>query len=117
LRPGEKLHEELVIGDSVERTAIPKIMCAKEDYLSPEQVRSALSVLKELCEQRDCEGLRRLFLCVVDGYAPNGPLVDRLWNEQAENSHPARRAPAPPGSPPSRPLPRDQTTPLAALAR
>jgi FlaA1/EpsC-like NDP-sugar epimerase len=86
LRPGEKLHEELVIGTSVERTAIPKIMCAKEDYLPPEQIHSLLRLLNELCQQRDCEALRRVFLRAVEGYAPNGPLVDRLWLQRSESS-------------------------------
>ena len=90
LRPGEKLHEELIIGNSVERTAIPKIMCAKEDCLSTEQIHSLLRLLNELCEQRDCEALRKVFLRAVEGYAPSGPLVDRLWLRQSESSLQAR---------------------------
>jgi hypothetical protein len=85
LRPGEKLHEELVIGDCVKPTLIPKIMCAMEDRLSAEQVHAVLRLLKELCDQHDCEGLRKLFLRVVDGYAPSGALVDPLWDRSSES--------------------------------
>jgi FlaA1/EpsC-like NDP-sugar epimerase len=86
LRDGEKLHEELIIGSNVERTAIPKIMCAKEDCPSPEQIHSLLRLVKEFCGQQDCEALRSLFMRAVEGYAPSGPLVDRLWQRQAEGS-------------------------------
>jgi len=86
LRPGEKLHEELVIGTRIERTVVPKIMCANEDCLSAEQVYPLVRLLNELCEQHDCEALRRFFLRAVEGYAPSGPLVDPLWRQQPEGS-------------------------------
>jgi FlaA1/EpsC-like NDP-sugar epimerase len=85
LRPGEKLHEELLIGNNVERTAVPKIMCAKEDHTSLEQIGSLLRLVNELCAQNDCEALRRVFLRTVEGYAPSERLVDRLWLRQTES--------------------------------
>jgi FlaA1/EpsC-like NDP-sugar epimerase len=92
LRPGEKLHEELVIGDCVKPTLIPKIMCAMEDRLSAEQVHAILRLLKELCDQHDCEGLRKLFLRAVEGYAPSGALVDPLWDRSSESLLRAKRS-------------------------
>ena len=84
LRPGERLHEELIIGDKVERTALLKIMCVREHCLSLEQVRLSIQLLNELCAQHDCEALRRMLLRTVQGYAPSGPLVDRLWLRQVD---------------------------------
>ena len=84
MRPGERLHEELIIGDKVERTALLKIMCVREHCLSLEQVRLSIQLLNELCAQHDCEALRRMLLRTVQGYAPSGPLVDRLWLRQVD---------------------------------
>jgi FlaA1/EpsC-like NDP-sugar epimerase len=86
LRPGEKLHEELVIGNKVEPTAHPKIMCAKEDCPPPEQIHALLQILIDLCAWRDCDAIRKMFLSAVDGYAPSGPLMDRLWLRQLESA-------------------------------
>jgi FlaA1/EpsC-like NDP-sugar epimerase len=87
LRPGEKLHEELVIGNKVEPTAHPKIICAKEGCPPPEQIHSLLQILIDLCAWHDCDAIRKVFLRAVDGYAPSGPLMDRLWLRQLESSH------------------------------
>src|SRR5262249_53519578 len=86
LRPGEKICEELVIGNNVESTAHPRVLCAKEACLPPEQVRFLIRMLKKLCARHDCEGVLQLFQRVADGYLPNGPLMDRLWGQQLESS-------------------------------
>jgi FlaA1/EpsC-like NDP-sugar epimerase len=49
LRPGEKLYEELLIGNNSEWTKHPRIMKAQENYLEFEYLHQQLSVLKELC--------------------------------------------------------------------
>ncbi|MDG6404389.1 polysaccharide biosynthesis protein, partial [Pseudomonas quasicaspiana] len=45
LRPGEKLYEELLIGDNVVSTQHPMIMSANEDYLSWEKMKDYLDQL------------------------------------------------------------------------
>jgi FlaA1/EpsC-like NDP-sugar epimerase len=94
LRPGEKLVEELFIGNCVEPTAHPRILCAREACLSRGQVRFILRLLSKLCAQHDCEGVRQIFMYAVDGYQPDRPLIDRLWEQRLESSrgtvaHPA----------------------------
>ena len=86
LRPGEKLCEELVIGNCVEPTVHPRILCAREVCLSLEQVRFLLRLLSKLCARHDCEGVRQVFLHAADGYQPDRPLIDRLWEQQLESS-------------------------------
>jgi FlaA1/EpsC-like NDP-sugar epimerase len=94
LRPGEKLVEELVIGNCVEPTAHPRIRCAREACLPLEQVRFLLRLLSKLCARHDCEGVRQIFLHAADGYQPDTPLIDRLWEQQLENSRRAAPVPA-----------------------
>jgi UDP-N-acetylglucosamine 4,6-dehydratase len=96
LRPGEKLVEELIIGNCVEPTAHPRILCAREACLPLEQVRFLLRLLSKLCARYDCEGVRQIFLHAADGYQPERPLIDRLWEQRLESSrqadaHPARK--------------------------
>ena len=94
LRPGEKLCEELVIGNCVEPTAHPRILCAREACLSLEQVRLLIRLLSKVCARHDCEGVRQVFLCAADGYQPDRPLIDRLWEQQLESSRQAAARPA-----------------------
>ena len=46
LRSGEKLFEELLIGDNVMKTENPKIHVAREEFLSPEELRPLLDWIK-----------------------------------------------------------------------
>lgn len=53
LRPGEKLHEELLIGSDMLTTPHPKILRAQEDHLSELEMAKALNALKQAIETRD----------------------------------------------------------------
>ncbi|NVO99668.1 polysaccharide biosynthesis protein [Photobacterium damselae subsp. damselae] len=59
LRPGEKLYEELLIGSNVEGSSHPKIMTAKEDKLSWDEMEELLKILDDCCHRFDDE-------CVID---------------------------------------------------
>jgi FlaA1/EpsC-like NDP-sugar epimerase len=76
LRPGEKLYEELLIGDSVSPTEHPMIMRANEEYLSWEQFKVHLSELLNAVERDDYERVRQLLRETVSGYKPEGEIVD-----------------------------------------
>ncbi|MEY8882336.1 polysaccharide biosynthesis protein [Donghicola sp. XS_ASV15] len=58
LRPGEKLHEELLIGQDMLTTPHPKILRARESHLSEIQVASALNDLRLAIEAGDTEAVR-----------------------------------------------------------
>ncbi|MOA49530.1 Polysaccharide biosynthesis protein [compost metagenome] len=53
LRPGEKLYEELLIGDGVLATDHPRIMRAQEYHLPPAQLAGHLAALREACAALD----------------------------------------------------------------
>lgn len=59
LRPGEKLYEELLIGSNVEGSSHPKIMTAKEDKLSWDEMEELLTILDDCCHRFDDE-------CVIE---------------------------------------------------
>lgn len=78
LRPGEKLFEELLIGDNVEGTGHPMIMCASEDFLPWDTLKARLSELLTALDADDYDHVRRVLCNTVSGYAPQGEIVDWL---------------------------------------
>jgi len=84
LRPGEKLYEELLIGDDVTPTDHPMIMRANEDHLPWEAFKLALEQLMVAVEQDDYVRVRQLLRETVSGYAPEGEIVDWIHSRQAK---------------------------------
>lgn len=80
LRPGEKLYEELLIGDNVAPTQHPMIMSASEDYLEWDLLKGVLRDLLSAIEAHDYAKVRQLLRETVSGYAPDGDIVD--WVHQ-----------------------------------
>ena len=78
LRPGEKLFEELLIGDSVTGTEHPKILRANEIFVEEGIVAEALSQVEEAENCLDAESARSILQSVVGGFKPNSALVDLL---------------------------------------
>ena len=76
LRPGEKLYEELLIGDNVSPTEHPMIMRANEEHLPWELFKERLSELLVAVECDDYERVRQLLRETVNGYKPEGEIVD-----------------------------------------
>ena len=79
LRPGEKLYEELLIGDDPQGTSHPRIMMAREVFLHWEQVEDVLSQLQRASQLFDCRGVIEVLKNAGTGYAPNGDLEDLVW--------------------------------------
>ncbi|MGH8353738.1 MAG: polysaccharide biosynthesis protein [Pseudomonas sp.] len=86
LRPGEKLYEELLIGDNVSPTDHPMIMRANEEHLPWEAFKAVLAALLEAVEQDDYARVRQLLQETVNGYAPEGEIVD--WIHQQRRLEP-----------------------------
>lgn len=82
LRPGEKLYEELLIGDNVAATRHPMIMTANEDYLSWDVLKDRLSELLRAIEGDDYNRVRQLLRETVSGYAPDGEIVDWIYQQR-----------------------------------
>jgi len=73
LRPGEKLYEELLIGDNPSPTAHPRIMKAREDYLRWPELQVHLDTLRRASENGDVEAIKAVLRTCVHGYLPQGP--------------------------------------------
>lgn len=82
LRPGEKLYEELLIGDNVAATLHPMIMTASEDYLSWDVLKARLVELLAAVEQDDYSRVRQLLRETVSGYTPDGEIVDWIYQQR-----------------------------------
>lgn len=78
LRPGEKLYEELLLGENVIGTEHPKIMRAHEETLSMDIIIGYLGFIAEAEAQGDASGARRLLEQAVRGFVPSSPVVDYL---------------------------------------
>lgn len=85
LRPGEKLYEELLIGDNPQPTAHPKIMKAHEEFLSWDELKQELEKLNIALDTFDAQSIRVMLKKLVPGYQPSGDSVD--WNGGDSLSH------------------------------
>ena len=86
LRPGEKLYEELLIGEGAQPTSHSMIMRASEEHLSWDALREVLRVLLCAVEQDDYGHLRQLLRGTVSGYSPEGEIVDWIHVQQRTES-------------------------------
>ena len=83
LRPGEKLYEELLIGDNPLPTSHARIMKAHEDFLPWGELQSKLAALGLALDANDVPLIRTLLKDLVPGYQPEGDVVD--WVHLANN--------------------------------
>ena len=71
LRPGEKLYEELLIGNNVSSTSHPRIMRAEENSLEYSYLMQQLSQLKTFCELGKSDQARSILQELVKEYQPS----------------------------------------------
>ena len=81
LRPGEKLYEELLIGDNPEATVHERIMTAREDYVPWIELAPVLSTMRQAAERNDEVQIKSILGQHVHGYGPQG--VETLAPEQS----------------------------------
>jgi len=72
LRPGEKLYEELLIGENPTSTTHPRIMMAKEDFLPWQALNAELALLQDGLAKDDFQVLVGQLQRLVNGYQPSG---------------------------------------------
>lgn len=84
LRPGEKLHEELLLGTNVEGTGHPMIMRAEEECLSYGQIHRHLMELLQYCDQMDCESITSVLNSAVSGFGDHQVRYDHVWKKQGK---------------------------------
>jgi FlaA1/EpsC-like NDP-sugar epimerase len=76
LRAGEKLYEELLIGDTVSATEHEKILRAKEQVIPWAELSTILDRLSEIIQNERHDELRQLLLDTIDGYQPQSATDD-----------------------------------------
>ncbi|MDE2417539.1 MAG: polysaccharide biosynthesis protein [Burkholderiales bacterium] len=75
LRPGEKLYEELLIGDNPTPTAHPRIMKAHEDYLAWPDLEEQLQALQQATRADDVQAIKTVLTRCVHGYGEETQLL------------------------------------------
>ena len=81
LRPGEKLYEELLIGDNVYETDNPMIMRAEEEMMSLDDLMLIIDGLQKAIDIDDQDRLRELLVKAVPGFKPQSNITDILYNK------------------------------------
>lgn len=110
LRPGEKLFEELLIGNNPEPTFHPRILKANETSVPAERLRAELKLLFAGLDSGDMEAVRTLLAKHVPDYRPNSALVDPM-HRSIDNMAGSKRRSA---TAPVAPLAEDLIRPVAA---
>jgi FlaA1/EpsC-like NDP-sugar epimerase len=86
LRPGEKLYEELLIGDNPQPTTHPRIMRAEEDFLPWPELSRHLASLEAVLDENDVPAARAILKKLVSGYTPSVDVVDLVSRETAADT-------------------------------
>lgn len=86
LRPGEKLYEELLIGDNVSGTEHSRIMRAEEHSLSWDLTKQFLDELDKACYSYKCDIVKSLLIDAPTGYQSTEKLNDLVWVQKNDLS-------------------------------
>ncbi|MBR6026942.1 MAG: polysaccharide biosynthesis protein [Neisseriaceae bacterium] len=78
LRPGEKLYEEVLIGENVQGTQHPRIMSAQEKMLAWESLSQLLETLHTACVKRNADTIRAILLQAPTDFSPTDEICDLL---------------------------------------
>jgi FlaA1/EpsC-like NDP-sugar epimerase len=85
LRPGEKLYEELLIGDNASPTKHPLIMRAEEEVLSWNEIQKYIKAFDTALEADDQDRIRGLLLESIKGFSPKCGIEDVLYKEVSKS--------------------------------
>ena len=80
LRPGEKLYEELLIGDDVQKTNHARIMTAQEIMLPWPKLNDIIEQLDSACHNFEHAKIREILQSAPTGYHPNDPIADLVYD-------------------------------------
>ncbi len=84
LRPGEKLYEELLIGDDPKPTSHSRIMKAHEAFVAWPELKEKLDSLELALNSNDVSSIRMMMEALVVGYSPSDEIVDWIYLEKAK---------------------------------
>jgi FlaA1/EpsC-like NDP-sugar epimerase len=81
LRPGEKLYEELLIGNNPKPTQHPLIMKAQEKFVPWDRLQEQLNSLSLALSVNDVPMVRGFLQQLVSEYTPDKEIVDWIYKE------------------------------------
>jgi FlaA1/EpsC-like NDP-sugar epimerase len=84
LRPGEKLYEELLLGDNPQKTQHLKIQKAQDPFIPFNQLEVDLNNLKTLLDHNKVFEVKKLLTKIVKTYHSNSAVVDHVYLEQSK---------------------------------
>ena len=87
IRPGEKLFEELLIGNNVSETAHCRIMRDEDEIVSWQGLKRSLDQLKFALEKNDIPAMRKILQQSISGFVPQCEVNDILWKTEKENTN------------------------------
>ena len=82
LRPGEKLYEELLIGNNPQETKHSKIKKTIDSFIPLSQLNKELDKLERFIATNDVIEVKKLLKQLIKLYQPNSKIVDHLYNER-----------------------------------
>ena len=82
LKPGEKLYEELLIGDNVSTTEHKQILRAEEDFIESSELEHYLNLIKEAEKKDDVQALKDILGQAVSGFNPSEEIVDVVYQKK-----------------------------------
>ena len=82
LRPGEKLFEELLIGDNPQKTKHSKIQKIDDPFIPFEKLEKDLNNLKILLDENDSMGVKNFLRNLIQSYKPHSKIVDHIYVEK-----------------------------------
>ena len=82
LKPGEKLYEELLIGDNVSTTEHKQILRAEEDFIESSELEHYLNLIKEAEKKDDVQALKDILGQAVSGFNPSEEIVDVVYQQK-----------------------------------
>ena len=86
LRPGEKLYEELLIGDNPQRTNHSKIQKTSDPSIPFNELEPDLNILKDLLENNSASEVKDLLYKILKSYKSNSEIVDHIHVEQVSSN-------------------------------
>ena len=85
LRPGEKLYEELLIGENPKKTNHSKIHKTDDPFIPFDQLENNLIKLRDFLENYQVNEVKSLLEKIVKSYKPNSKIIDHIYLEESSS--------------------------------
>jgi FlaA1/EpsC-like NDP-sugar epimerase len=87
LRPGEKLYEELLLGDNPQKTEHAKIQIAQDVFIPFHELEVDLNILKNLLDNNEAAEVKETLSRILKTYKSNSKIIDHIYVEQVSSDY------------------------------